>query len=133
MNKNIFIKKSNILEMEIQMKARSLVPCPKILETISNDDDFYIVMEKLEGETIYELYGDDIKNVPDNIWKQIQAIISTLYYNEIHYVDITPFNFIVNKFNKVYIIDFGHAYECKINWFLKDFLDGYKSWNPDFK
>jgi hypothetical protein len=39
-------------------------------------------------------------------------------------------NIFVKKSN---IIDFGHTYECKINWFLKDFLDGCKNWNPDFK
>jgi hypothetical protein len=42
---------------------------------------------------------------------------------------------------KVWIIDFGHAYysttpladdKKAINWFLREVLDGEKSWNPDF-
>ena len=72
------------------------------------------------------------KDVPEKIWKEIYKIISKLYYHDIHYVDISPFNFMVDKNDKVYIIDFGDAYECKVNWFLKDFIDGEKSWNSDF-
>lgn len=54
------------------------------------------------------------------------------------YIDISPYNFII-KNNKVYIIDFGHAYwcnkDCKIkNWFLHDFIvDEYNGYNSDFK
>jgi hypothetical protein len=37
---------------------------------------------------------------------------------------------------KIWIIDFGHAYYTdpskKVNWFLKEFLDGEFGWNPDF-
>jgi hypothetical protein len=38
----------------------------------------------------------------------------------------------VNKENKVFVIDFGDAKFVEVNWFLKDFMDGEKAWNPDF-
>ena len=117
----------------LQEKAYNIVPCPKIISYFEHNTISYLLMEKIEGKSIYELYGDNPKKIPEEIWKQITTIISTLYYNDIHYVDISPYNFLVNKGKKVYIIDFGDAYECKVNWFLKDFLDGEKSWNPDFK
>ena len=120
-------------EIKLQIKAFSCVPCPQIIETMINEDKIYILMEKLDAKTIYDLYGTDIKNIPDKIWKQIYNIISILYYNDIHYVDISPYNFMVDSNDKVFVIDFGDAYECKINWFLKDFIDGEKSWNPDFE
>ena len=121
-----------IKEINLQIKAHSYVPCPNIIDTIVNEGHIYILMEKLEAKTIYDLYGSNPKDVPDKIWKEIHKIISKLYYHDIHYVDISSFNFMVDKNDKVYIIDFGDAYECKVNWFLKDFMDGEKSWNPDF-
>lgn len=121
-----------INEFHLQSEACKITNCPKVMSLIEADDKIYFLMEKIEGKTIYELYGDNPKNVPDDIFKQIQKIISQLYYQDIHYVDISPYNFIVSSNKKVYIIDFGDAYKSKVNWFLKDFLDGEKSWNPDF-
>ena len=119
-------------EFHIQSEACKITSCPKTMSLIEADDKIYFLMEKIEGQTIYELYGDNPENVPDDIFKQIQKIINVLYYHNIHYVDISPYNFIVSSNKKVYIIDFGDAYKSKVNWFLKDFLDGEKSWNPDF-
>ena len=89
-------------------------------------------MEKIKGTTIFDYYGYDIKNIPSEIWNKIYNIIKTLYQNNIHYVDITPFNFIITDDEDIFVIDFGHAYYSPINWFLKDFLHGTKAWNPDY-
>ena len=96
-------------------------------------------MDKINGETLFKKYSDEALDIPYDIWKQIRHIISTLFYEEgIEYIDISPYNFIV-KNNKVYIIDFGHAYwcnqDCKINnWFLKEFLmNEINDFNADFK
>ena len=96
-------------------------------------------MTKIDGKTLFEKYSDNVKDIPQNIWQQIRHIISTLFYEEgIEYIDISPYNFIINN-NKVYIIDFGHAYwcnkDCKIkNWFLQDFLVyEINDFNPDFR
>ena len=61
------------------------------------------------------------------------VIIEILYYTEnIEYIDITPYNFI-EKNEKIYIIDFGHAnYRKAKNYFLREFLDGLNKWNSDF-
>jgi len=76
------------------------------------------------------------KKIPSSYWKQIHQIIHNLYYNDIHYLDITAYNFMLVKENnkdKIFIVDFGDARDIKINWFLKDFIDGLNEWNPDFK
>lgn len=122
-----------INEIKIQKKASNYVKCAKIINIIIENDKLYLLMEKIEGKTIYELFGTNPENIPNNIWKKIHKIISLLYYNNIHYIDISPYNFIVTEKDEIYIIDFGDAYECQVNWFLKDFLDGEKSWNPDFE
>jgi RIO-like serine/threonine protein kinase len=96
-------------------------------------------MENIDGKTLCQLYSDEPENVPIEIWNKIRVIINTLFYEDgIEYIDISPYNFIV-KNDKVYIIDFGHAYWCNkdkqlSNWFLKDFIiNEENTFNPDFK
>ena len=70
----------------------------------------------------------------------MREIIRTLWEVEgIEYIDITPYNFI-EKDEKLYLIDFGHAKwkstTGEMNWFLQDFLDPDQclcAYNPDFK
>jgi len=121
-------------ESRLQEIASRIVQCPKRIDCFVEDDVGYLLMERIDGKSLYELYGDKASNIPTYIWKSIHSIVHKLYYADIHYVDITPYNFIIeSNSNKVYIIDFGDAYECKINWFLKEFLDGENSWNSDFE
>ena len=118
-------------EYSVHTKAYSLVPCPKIIDYYTENNQIIFIMELLDGCSLYELYGDNPKNIPSKIWKEIHNIIFKLYYHDIHYHDITSYNFMLVK-DKVYIIDFGDAEENKVNWFLKDFNDGLCEWNPDF-
>jgi serine/threonine protein kinase len=122
-------------EISLHKKASEIVPCPKIFDCFVEDNRIILMMELLNGYSVADFYGEDPSKIPEEIWKQIHDIVSKLYYNDIHYIDITPYNFIIDKVDgkpKVYIIDFGDAQEIKVNWFLKDFLDGANSWNPDF-
>jgi serine/threonine-protein kinase RIO1 len=94
-------------------------------------------MENLEELCLADKYGENPETIPKLVWDQIRMILKILYYEEgIEYIDITGYNFI-EKDNKVYIIDFGDAIYSKkgnkINWFLREFLDGYNNFNPDFK
>ena len=120
-------------EHDIHVKAQSLVPSPTIIDCFTEHSKGYILMTRISGDTIYNIYGQEPTDVPKSIWNQIHSIIYKLYYNNIHYIDITPFNFIVDSKGSVHIIDFGDAYTNKVNWFLKDFLDGENVWNPDFE
>ena len=120
-------------EFRIQTLASSVVNCPKLIDCYEEDYVGYFLMQRIDGKSLAELYGTEPEDIPKNIWKEIHSIISKLYYKDIHYVDITPYNFIIeNETKKLYIIDFGDAYMMKVNWFLKDFLDGENSWNSDF-
>jgi serine/threonine protein kinase len=141
-NNNYFVKFFKInqkhkadSEIMIHKKAYNLVPCPKIFDYFVENNKIILMMELLDGHSLADQYGDDQTKIPQDIWIQIRSIIHKLYYNDIHYIDITPYNFMIKKENgkpKVYIIDFGDAQEIKVNWFLKDFLDGLNEWNPDF-
>lgn len=119
-------------EYRMQSIAQSIVPCPKILDTVYEKGTGYIFMERIQGKMVYDHYGEH--DIPSKVWKQIHSIVSKLFYHNLHYVDITPYNFMIEEeTNKVYVIDFGHCYEQKVNWFLKDFLEGENAWNPDFE
>lgn len=139
-NPNIIVKtftKEQIKSMDNEIKlhkmAEKLVACPKIIDHYIEDDIGYFLMERINGDSVYDCYGDDPNKVPGKVWAQIDSIIRKLFNNNIHYIDITSYNFIIEKnTEKIFIIDFGDAYECKINWFLMDFIEGEISWNPDF-
>lgn len=124
---------SSYLEIEMQQIAATYGFSPKVLAI--NDLDFDMV--NLDSPCLADVYGDDPTKIPDWIWEEIHHILTVLYECEgIEYVDITPYNFI-EKEAKLWIIDFGHAYYTQSpvvpeNWFLRDFLDGERGWNPDF-
>ena len=133
----VFIKKvdPNTIENEAELQnvAASYEFAPKVYKTTEDE----IHMEDLQEMCIADKYGEDPNDIPPCIWVSIRTIIHTLYHKEgIEYIDITPYNFI-EKDEKVYIIDFGHAeftaHRPKMNWFVKEFLDGTNDWNSDFK
>ena len=79
-------------------------------------------------------------------WYPVSGRVSYLRYHEGKYLvawhpkastENERTTIVIEKDNKVYIIDFGDAYYIKknkpINWFLQEVLDGYNGWNPDFK
>ena len=137
-NPNILLKafpnaKAMNNEYSLHKKAMNFVPCPKILDRFVEKGISYFAMERIKGYSVADMYGSG--PIPKSIWKKIHTIVSKLYDEDIHYVDITPYNFMIEQStNKIYVIDFGDAYECKVNWFLKDFLKGKNyTWNSDFE
>jgi tRNA A-37 threonylcarbamoyl transferase component Bud32 len=130
-------KEKIALEVELQNVVYKYKFTPKIYNVKYNKNEAVITMENLNEMCLADKYGEEPFDIPNHYWKQIRTILETLLYEEgIEYIDITPYNFI-EKEDKIYIIDFGHAYYTntgkKINWFLQELLDGSNSWNPDFK
>jgi serine/threonine protein kinase len=141
-NSNIFVKvipgsektrKEGMLEIKLQKKAFNMgLNTPQIYDYYWNNEDLYIVMERIKGETLYDIYGLDSDNIPIYIWNRLREIIDELYSEGIEYVDITAVNFIRTNLGKIYIIDFGHAYisdRKTIDSYLNEFLDGLNEWN----
>jgi len=124
------------LEIELQDIAATYGFAPRIHHADGN----VVQMDRIKGLCLADVYTDDPKNVPDWIWKEIHRILAVLFECEgIEYIDITSYNFVLEiESNKLWIIDFGHAYYTKStdgkaeNWFLRNVLEGEKSWNVDF-
>ena len=80
-------------------------------KTLTSNDQWMFEMEQVSGKSLYEIYGDEPSDIPNIVWNQIRHIVNELYDKEgIVYVDITPYNFMMDDDEKVYIIDFGDAY-----------------------
>jgi RIO-like serine/threonine protein kinase len=131
-----FIEDDAENEIELQQIASKYNFVPKIINTTFENDRCIIEMEDLQALNIADIYGENIEDIPEHVWNSIRIILRILLEEEgIEYVDITPYNFI-EKDNKIYIIDFGHAYYTDlvdINPFLFDVIyNDLKSWNPDF-
>jgi len=121
------------LEIELQEIASKYDFAPRIERIDGN----IVQMASIDGLCLADLYTDNPAKIPKWIWHEIYRILSILFEREgIEYIDITSYNFMLDKNDKLWIIDFGDAYytcETKsVNWFLKEFLDGEFTWNPDF-
>ena len=137
---NKTIKKSIQLEYELQNYISSTYNfTPKINKLSYLETESEITMEKINGKTLFEKYSDDPSDIPKWVWDEIRHILTILYEDEgIEYIDITPYNFMIDNNNKIWIIDFGHAFYTdsnkRINWFLSEFIyDQVNEFNPDFK
>ena len=93
-------------------------------------------MEDIDEMCLADMYGENIKDIPQHLLEQIYDILVKLYLQaSIEYTDITPYNFI-EKEGRVYIIDFGDAKLVESrNWFLEEIFKHKLiiGWNPDFR
>ena len=141
---DLIMKKTNQKELNLHYKALEILQnqyVPKISFTMYIDETVYIIMEKITGMSVSDMYGENPLDVPVNIFEKIRDILRILKDHKLDYVDITGYNFIIDEDQKVYIIDFEHAIDRSIDinvndgqsWFLNDFLEGNNDWNPDFR
>lgn len=119
-------------EIEIQTFVSMLGIAPEIIYNYWCNGATYIAMTKIKGMTLADFYGSRNMDIPTSIWNEVRKIVQTLYNNGIEYVDITPYNFMIDDNEKIWIIDFEHAKKIPQNWFLNTFLNGANNWNPDF-
>ena len=144
---DLLMKKTSKDELNIHMKVSEILKehVPKIEFSMSVDEQLnsfvYIIMEKINGMSVADMYGENPLDVPVNIFENIRQILQILKENSIDYVDITGYNFMIDDKEKVYIIDFEHCIDRNIHknindgksWFLNQFLSGVNIWNPDFE
>jgi len=122
-------------EAQLQDVSARLGYSPRILSVVDRKDNSIIRMERVDGDTLSDKYGELAKDIPELVWNKIRTMISGLYDEGVEYIDITPYNFMEIEDGNIKIIDFGDAKysDGQINWFLEEFLEGLNEWNPDFK
>jgi len=131
------------LEFELQTISAKYTFSPKIHEIFHTSTETIVCMDRVKGDILADIYGENPQDIPKDIWIKIHKILATLFdFEGIEYIDITPYNIMQIPDGSLQLIDFGDAYYTEPNrsdinrpqnWFLKDFLDGEYTWNPDFK
>lgn len=141
----VFVKTYNILvddmtmvmsEIEFQNKSSRFGLSPKIIQHYETEDKYIIEMERINGMTLADFYGEKMSDLPASVLCEVKRILKILLYSGIQYIDITPYNFMIEKdTEKIYIIDFEHASRININWYVRDFLleEKLNKWNEDFE
>ena len=135
-NYNMFYIKHNVSLHEYKMHKHvydlGIVNIPEIINY--NEYTKELTLRKIDNMNISDCYGDMPRKVGRDLLDNIREIIKTLYDNNIIYPDITGYNFIEYE-NKLWIIDFEHAYfkTKQKNLFVERFLKGSNRWNPLFK
>lgn len=94
-------------------------------------------MQMIYGDNLSNIYGEDIKNVPKKLINIIQKTINLMNSYLVEYPDITGYNFMLDKNDNLWIIDFEHA-KCRdiqepTDDFVLKFINGTNEWNPEFK
>lgn len=94
-----------------------------------------MTMQKIIGSNLSDFYGEDACNISTELFQRVRDTITTLRGNNIMYIDITGYNFMLDNQDKLWIIDFEHAtYDTKnTSSFLHSFCNGANEWNADFK
>lgn len=103
------------LDRELDVLKYKLHPClPKVFNIIKKNNDFYLVMEYIEGKSLEEVH------LCKKQWSKIEVIdiakqlLSVMYYLHsleppIIYRDLKPENIIMQDNGKIKLIDFGNA------------------------
>jgi tRNA A-37 threonylcarbamoyl transferase component Bud32 len=110
----------------------------RIPQILSYDaDNKILTMQKITGDNLSNIYGENIEDVPIKIIKIIRQLLDLLNQYLVDYIDITGYNFMLDKNENLWIIDFEHAkcrdkHDC-VNPFLLEFINGKLEWNPEFK
>lgn len=93
-----------------------------------------MVMAKIHGMSVSDIYGDDANEVPPHVFREIQKIMIRLKQCEILYPDFTGYNFIIDNNHKFWVIDFEHASFCTDidDPFVLSICDGETRWNEEF-
>ncbi len=113
-------------QKELHNQLSGIVPIPKIIDMFRIGDDDYLVMEYIKGKSLYFLInalnykGDSwpylsvkLRTIILGFIIQLIEITAKLHDEDIIDRDITPVNFIVNKKQKLILIDIELAYSLK--------------------
>ncbi|MCD4784019.1 MAG: serine/threonine protein kinase [Candidatus Eremiobacteraeota bacterium] len=109
-------EKGEILE-QFKKEARILAGLkhpnlPRVFDYFDEENKHYLVMEYLEGLNLNELFEKNPEISPKKVldWGiQLCDVLESLHREGIIYRDLKPGNVLVDKNNRIYLIDFGIA------------------------
>ena len=118
-NPEDFIKIKNEVEIFSQFNSKKIV---KYYGSTKIDNNFYILMEYVEGQSLEEFikdYKDKAQYLDEviiyKIIAQICSAVELIHSKDIVHRDLKPLNIIINKNNEIKIIDFGISKKIEKN------------------
>lgn len=111
------LRQSLILETDL-LKKLSHKNLPSIVDVIDSDENFLIVMDYIEGNTLEKLMNENGAYPQENVVDWAVQLCDVLQYlhtrpNPIIYRDMKPSNVMLKSDGSVVLIDFGTAREFK--------------------
>lgn len=96
------------------LKYREHPALPKVFNILCENNEFYLVMELVEGKTLKELMKQKRKPSAKEVVHIVKQLLSVMYYLHsleppIIYRDVKPENIIVQNNGQIKLIDFGNA------------------------
>jgi serine/threonine protein kinase len=120
------IKDRLLWQKQLHEKLHGKVQIPKLIGSFEENGNYYLVLEYIKGNPLYETYRRKRKEVREALTKgykigfifldyilQIINIIKSLHRYQIVHRDITIGNFMIKPDHKVFIIDMELSYSLK--------------------
>ncbi|RFM34710.1 lanthionine synthetase LanC family protein [Chitinophaga silvisoli] len=117
-----------IWQMDLHKKLQNFIPIPQVLDFFQEQSNSYLVFSYIKGITLgnllYKLtagnHWDDIAqksriHIIDIVLKSI-LIVKNLHKKNFVHRDLNAENFLINKENKVWIIDMELAYDLTLDY-----------------
>ena len=97
-------------EVRLQRMAAEMGVAPCVHGVTYTKAFAFMTMERVNGETMADLYGEAEENTPPELAAQVRAILRTLAVAGLEFPDAQPYNFLVDEDSgRVVVIDFEHA------------------------
>jgi serine/threonine protein kinase len=109
-------------QFDLHNDLKDLIPLPKVYDFFEENQDMYLVMQYIRGEALHDtispiIHGKTWKQLPIkdrlrliNFAQQIIDIIDKMHKRGYIHRDITPANFLVDKRDKLWMIDLELSY-----------------------
>lgn len=112
-----------IWQKHLHQVLQSKIRIPKLIDSFEENGNFYLVIQYIKGKSLYSIlrrYHSILrtcqtgqKNIEKRIIHyliQITSLLELLHKNNYVHRDVTPANFMITPYNKVYIIDMELSY-----------------------
>ena len=97
---------------------------PVLIDYLEDNENSFLVMSKMPGITLRELFSKNIISGTDEIISlifKVSLVLQDVQQHDLVYGDVKPSNFIFDSFGQIGLIDFGSTYALNDSYYIKTF------------